>query len=118
MAGDFFRRAKALFGRTEPEEVAVVPRKKANPYHAVAIVPGPRACAPADALRGKVFLSREAPALPLKKCDNPRCECRYEHFEDRRIAQRRVRDRGVSVDGYEGAEKRKSLRRGRRKDDA
>lgn len=117
MAGEFFRRAKALFGRSEPEETPVTPRKKSNPYHAVSIVPGPRACAPAQALHGNVFLSREAPALPLKKCDNPRCECRYEHFEDRRMSKRRVRDRGVSIDGYEGAEKRKSVKRGRRKDD-
>ena len=118
MASDVFRRAKSLFGRSEPVGASVTPKKKSNPYHAVTIAPGPRACAPAQAMRGKRFLSREAPVLPLKNCGSTECTCRYEHHDDRRQAQRRARDLGVSIDGYEGSEKRQKTKRGRRNDDA
>jgi hypothetical protein len=118
---DVFKRAKALFGRGEPEVKRVsarVPAKEpATAFHAVTIAPGQRACAAALALRKHRFLSSEAPTLPLKKCDNPRCTCRYEHHGDRRIGPRRAREMGVSIDGYEGQERRDRPKRGRRKTD-
>ena len=116
MASDLLRRAKAIFGRSEPE-LAPVARKKTSPYHAVTIAPGPRACEAAKALRGKRFLSREAPDLPLRDCSCSSCTCRYEHHDDRRNGQRRARDLGVSIDGYDGSEKRLKIRRGRRKNE-
>lgn len=116
MAGNVLSRAKALLGRPEPGRKAVATtRKPASPYHAVCIIPGARACAAVEELRRKRFLSREAPTLPLRKCNVAACECRYGHFEDRRNGQRRARDFGVSVDGYDGPEHRVKSKRGRRK---
>ena len=103
---DVFKRAKALFGRSEPEAKPVPAKKPVNPWHAVAIAPGPRACDAARELRDHRFLSREAPPLPLKKCDSAECTCRYEHFDDRRKGPRRAHEIGVSIDGHEGDERR------------
>lgn len=88
-----------------------------KPFHAVTIAPGYRPCAAAGKLRNHRFLSREAPVLPLKDCDRTDCQCRYQHYEDRRDAQRRARDLGVAIDGYEGSERRGKTKRGRRKAD-
>ena len=66
-------------------------------------------------LRGHIFLSREAPSLPLRKCDNPKCTCRYEHHENRRTGPRRFRELGVSIDGYLDEERRDETKRDRRK---
>ncbi len=109
--------AKSLFGRTEPEAKPTTAKKAINPYHAVTIVPGHRTCAAARALQDRRFLSRQAPALPLKECDSAECTCRYEHYDDRRNGPRRARDLGVSIDGYEGDERRVRPKRGRRKNE-
>ena len=115
---DVFKRAKALFGREEPESQTAIQRKKvALAFHAVTIVSGRHACTAARQLAGKRFLSREAPVLPLKDCNSEECECRYEHHEDRRIGPRRARELGVAIDGYEGDEKRAKVKRGRRNTD-
>jgi hypothetical protein len=111
------KRARALFGRGEPETAPVPAKKPPNPFHSVTIAIGPRACAAARTLRDRRFLSREAPALPLKGCDCSDCSCRYEHYDDRRKSGRRARDLGVSIDGYDGSEKRTKAKRGRRKAD-
>lgn len=119
MASDLFKRAKALFKREEPAppKPAAPARKPAQPYHAVTIVPGTRACPAAFELGGVRFLSREAPSLPLKDCSATKCECRYEHYDDRRKGARRARDMQVSIDGYDGLERRGTEKRGRRKTD-
>jgi len=114
---DVLKRAKALFGHSEPEPKPAPAKKPVNPWHAVAIAPGPRACAAAGKLRDVRFLSREAPPLPLKACDSAQCTCRYEHFDDRRKGPRRAHELGVSIDGYEGGEQRNPSKRGRRKTD-
>ena len=117
MAADLFKRAKALFGRETPEPTAAAPRKAPNKFHAVTIACGLRACPEARALQGRRFLSREAPALPLKNCGSFQCQCRYEHHDDRRAQSRRARDAGVAIDGYIGEEQRAHVRRGRRQAD-
>lgn len=116
MAADLFKRAKSLFGRDAPEPPAVAPRKPSR-FHAVTIVTGLRACQSARELRDQRFLSREAPPLPLSNCGSAQCECRYEHFDDRRKGNRRAHDLGVSIDGYGGAEHRQKPKRGRRETD-
>jgi hypothetical protein len=116
VAGDIFKKAKSLFGR-EAEPKPVPAKKPQNPYHAVCIMPGPRACAAAHKLLGQRFISRDAPALPLKDCDRPECQCRYEHYDDRRKGPRRATDLGVAVDGHDGNEQRAKDKRGRRKTD-
>ncbi len=114
---DLFKRAKGLLGRGEPEAKATPARKPVNPWHAVTIAPGTRACAAAQQLTGRRFLSREAPPLPLKECDRAECTCRYEHYDDRRKGARRANELGVAIDGYEEVENRSPQKRGRRKTD-
>jgi hypothetical protein len=61
----------------------------ANPWHAVAVVPNTPACSAAEQIRGKRFLSDEAPRIPLSECAMPlRCRCVYRHFADRRAGPR------------------------------
>jgi len=116
LASSLFSKAKRLFGGdAQPAPVPV--RKTAASHHAVAIAPGQQACAAARALQGQRFLSREAPALPLRKCNCAACQCRYEHYDDRRKGSRRARDFGVSIDGYDGPDVRQKGRRGRRTTD-
>jgi hypothetical protein len=93
------------------------PRRPQRPWHAVSIVTGSQPCAAAARLTRKRFLSREAPALPLKGCDQEHCACRYDHHDDRRKGPRRASEMGVSVDGYDGRDKRGGPKRGRRKSD-
>jgi hypothetical protein len=114
---DLFKRAKGLFGRGEPEPKPLPAKKPIQSWHAVAIAPGPRACTAARELVDRRFLSRDAPPLPLKKCDSPECACRYEHYKDRRSGPRRAREMGVAVDAYEYADRRAKQPRGRRKTD-
>ncbi len=119
MAFDFSRWSlTALFhykSRIRGEPVRAV--QVANPYHAVAIIPGPRACGEAKNIARKRFLSAEAPLLPLKNCDAATCTCRYQHHEDRRGEPRRVVDGAVvRMNGqWQGVERR---RVGRRAEDA
>ena len=64
----------------------------ANPYHAVSIETGSKACAEARKLEGRRYLSASAPMLPVKGCTQAKCQCRYVHHNDRRNA----RDRRVN----------------------
>jgi hypothetical protein len=117
VASQLFKRAKSLFGGEEVSPPLVVtPRKPVRKFHAVSIVPGPRACAAARELNGQRFLSGDAPPLPLKGCGSGNCECRYQHHEDRRKGGRRLHDLAVAFDGhFDGVEQRDKGRRGRRK---
>ena len=53
-------------------------------WRSVKIAPGLICCDYASILAGKVFLSREAPPLPLANCVEKDCRCKYIHLEDRR----------------------------------
>jgi hypothetical protein len=59
-------------------------RRVSNPYHAVSIEPGLRACAESRNLEGRRFLAAAAPMLPLEGCTQTTCQCRYQHYQDRR----------------------------------
>lgn len=59
-------------------------RRVVNPYHAVAIVPALGCCKAATELKGRRFLSAEAPKIPLAACDAATCKCRFNHYDDRR----------------------------------
>jgi hypothetical protein len=59
-------------------------RRVANPYHAVSVETGPRSCPEARAFEGRRFLADSAPMLPLRNCSSPTCQCRYQHYNDRR----------------------------------
>lgn len=58
-------------------------------FHAVSIKFDADACLHAKALQGRRFLAREAPNLPLDKCDATKCDCRFVHHEDRRSGKDR-----------------------------
>ncbi len=117
LVNDLFKRAKAFFGHSEPEAKPEPAKKPVKPWHAVSIAPGINACAAANELRDHRFLSREAPPLPLKKCDQAACTCRYEHYGDRRKGPRRASEIGVTIDGYIAQERRAPIKRDRRKRD-
>ncbi len=80
------------------------PAPPARSHHAVAVVTGRRPCAAAAELSDQRFLSAEAPTLPLEACDRSRCECRYQHFadrrqdDDRRMPYGNFHDLGISDD--------------------
>ncbi len=65
-------------------------------YHAVSIRCTSNACEAARSKVGQRHLSTEAPLLPLDQCDRPdHCECRYQHYDDRRGDPRRRTDQGL-----------------------
>lgn len=55
-----------------------------NPYHAVSIKAGPSCGGTEREHAGRLYLSTEAPVIPLPSCDTGNCRCRYIHHEDRR----------------------------------
>lgn len=58
-------------------------------YHAVAIRFSHTACDSAKKLEGQRFLAAAAPQLPLPGCDRDRCDCRFQHYDDRRCGRER-----------------------------
>ena len=82
----------------------------------MSIVPRGSACEQAIALREKRFLSKEAPAIPLRDCPRKQtCTCVYKHYADRRAGPRRIDEReGVRL-GRPEVERRGG--RGRRRED-
>ena len=85
-----------------------------SPFHAVEIRCTKNACQAAQDTRGKHYLSAEAPRLPLDQCDRPdQCQCRYQHYEDRRGDSRRDAESGSPTQSdAERVERRKA--KGRR----
>ncbi len=73
----------------------------AHPYHCVEIIDDSEQCQNALNLKGKRFLSQEAPSLPLFGCKNSECRCHYMHFDDRRNDSKGRRiDYGVTHELY------------------
>jgi hypothetical protein len=90
-----------------------VPR--AEPWHAVSIVSQVTTCDAALRCRGRRFLSREAPRLPMTDCDRcAACRCVYRHHTDRRAGPRRASETG-GPPARGGPAQNLRLRRGRRK---
>jgi hypothetical protein len=86
----------------------------ATDFRAVAIYAALGSCRPAQRLRGKRFLNREAPPIPLAQCPQPtECPCRYLKYADRRAGDRR--DIATSGRWYTGVDRRRT--NGRRADD-
>jgi hypothetical protein len=71
--------------RNSPPEIEPAGTK----YHSVSIRLALIPCAAAIQLQGQRFVSAEAPQLPLAGCDQPDCECRYQHHADRRDSMER-----------------------------
>ncbi len=59
-------------------------------WNAVSIVCASGSCEAARALKGKRFLSAQAPRVPLAECTSPAsCPCTYKKYADRRAGPRR-----------------------------
>lgn len=82
-----------------------------HPFHAVGVKPGRPCCPDVVNLKGRRFLSREAPALPLMGC-KLRCACVYRHFDDRRDHTDRRDPYGLRTSSWEQPDQPE--RRGRR----
>lgn len=73
-------------------------KPRVSPYHSVSIRCGDNACQMAKDKLGERHLSSDAPLLPLDQCDRPdQCECRYQHYDDRRRGPRRRSEHGLSA---------------------
>ena len=83
-------------------------------YHAVSIKPCSIHCEFANSMRGKRFLSTEAPPLPMG--GKKKCRCKYQHHADRREDLRRYCDLGLPSKGHFDKERR-SWVGGRRRTD-
>ncbi len=82
-----------LFAKLE-RKADLTPRPVRNAWKAIAVMPGETCCQWASLCAGKRFLIPEVPRLPLQGCDAAHCECKYRHFEDRRVVLRRSTERG------------------------
>jgi hypothetical protein len=90
---------------------------KPTHWSAVSILSTGGSCEAARALKGKRFLSAEAPRLPLVECtQSARCACTYKKYPDRRGGPRREEDAtGLRRAVTDGKERR--VKRGRRSTD-
>lgn len=86
VAGVLWRRLRS---RRETPAAARRAAPPNTPYRCVSISTGLNACRAAERTRGKRFLPREAPVLPLQGCSEKQCSCRYVHHADRRTDDRR-----------------------------
>jgi hypothetical protein len=78
------RRRAARQADSSPDVLARSGGMAKTEYHAVAIRIQPYACDAARQLEGRRFLASDAPRLPLPDCDRDRCDCRFQHYADRR----------------------------------
>lgn len=88
----------------------------AHPYHSVSIQPRGAACEIVRRMAGERFLATEAPSIPLPGCTRRDCRCVYEHFDDRRLIDRRALEVPGMPVTHHGAERR-GRGRGRRRTD-
>jgi len=85
-------------------------------WNAVSIASTSGSCEAARALKGRRFLSAEAPRLPLAACTlGASCRCVYRKYADRREGPRREEDETGRRSGAVAQERRR--RRGRRSTD-
>lgn len=72
------------------------PDPKPEPhFDSVEIIPAEGvSCKAVEALLGQRLLCSEAPLVPLPGCDEPRCDCKYRRYDDRRVDLRRGEDAG------------------------
>lgn len=89
-----------------------------QPYPAVNIQPCNNACQAAVQTSQMIFLSMQAPKLPLNACDRiADCECTFRHFADRRQHGDRREVNYVKRDGIQQKDRRAIKRVGRRVSD-
>ncbi|NMH65449.1 hypothetical protein [Shewanella salipaludis] len=94
-------------------------RLKISPFHSVSLMSEDLCCQATQDLKGKRFLAREAPHLPLDGCDRRDCHCHYVHHDDRRNRDKNRRTASnvsQQLFGVFGEQERRH-RRGRRSSD-
>jgi hypothetical protein len=113
------RRRAARQAGSSHDDPARIGATATTEFHAVAIRIQPYACDAAHKLEGKRFLASDAPRLPLPACNRDRCDCRFQHYADRRSR----RDRrspfgsGGTASGSGNIEQERRRSEGRRADD-
>lgn len=85
------RKATGKTARSAEQNEALLAAK----WRSVKISPGLICCDTVGLLAGKTFLAQEAPPLPLEKCAENDCRCKYIHLDDRR----RGGDRRIDIGG-------------------
>lgn len=93
-----------------------------SPYRATSIISNDGACDAVKSIGDKRFLDVERiiPTLPLPDCNAHKCDCRYEHHEDRRVFdQDRRNPPGLKSQLYDISDQqnKREKNRGRRKGD-
>ena len=108
----------ALFKTKHSEHPSTDNPLKYMPYAAAKIDACDFSCSAAFDSSGTMFLLRDAPALPLSKCDcSHKCKCSLIQYDDRRQTEDRRSGSQILQDVFEGIEKRIPKKRGRRWDD-
>jgi len=83
------RQANTMHAVPEPGGRGHLSRQPKSKFHAVSVCMDPSPCHAVRELADQRFLSSEAPVLPLADCDQPECNCHFEHYPDRRAQQNR-----------------------------
>lgn len=109
------KRTKSTPEQRRPTVMSQAESTTTSRFHAVSIQSAAGACEAAKSMKGKRFLSKAAPHIPLSECDALDCKCRFVHHADRRSG---VDRRGqvpqntlASTGGYAGRERRFRERR-------
>lgn len=106
---------RMLPGRQKPGIRAYRDATPVNPFSAVSVYPSPAGCQAVQAIKGKRFLSSEAPHLPLAACTAEKCHCVYHHHTDRRTGD--GDRRGIGSGALSPGKTNRRLGDGRRKID-
>lgn len=113
----WFTRPKAKAASSERPRRPV----QSGKYAGAEIIPSRHgSCKAVQSLAGKRFLAAEVPLFPLRDCDQPKCECTYRRYADRRTTIRRSADLGVGASGpmlQRGSDRRRADVPGRRATD-
>ena len=111
---------KGLLGRFSRERPGKRPTaiqgpkrlKSTGNFRAVEIAPSLICCTAATQVTGRLFLSREAPRLPLVGCTMPTsCACKFRKNADRRDSDRRLFGATETNRWFAGVDSRKSAGR-------
>ena len=70
-------------------------RSTAAKWRSVKIRAGLMSCKSAEGMADRIYLANEAPPLPLERCTEKECSCKYEFLDDRRCGEDRRDDFGV-----------------------
>jgi hypothetical protein len=114
------RLLEGLLSRISREPAAKKPAPIAKPirsmtagdFRAVSIEPSLECCAAAMRARGRPYLLREAPRLPLAACTMPtQCTCKFNKNADRRDGDRRLFGATETNHWFAGPDNRKYVGR-------